>query len=151
MGVAIGDIPRRVGSPPVWPTEIVGSLAHDSVIAAAIIAGSFVFGGVGIDVEPPEPLDSSIVDLVASPQEWCQFHHLSFGDKAIFSIKEAIFKALYPSDGLFLDFLDVELIWNSGSAVTRHGRVAQWCVLTDPWVVSAAWWTRTACHRSHQG
>jgi 4'-phosphopantetheinyl transferase EntD len=49
-------LPRSVSRAPVWPPEVIGSLAHDESVAVAAIASSRQFSALGIDVEPATPL-----------------------------------------------------------------------------------------------
>ena len=50
----------------------------------------------------------------------------------LFSVKEAIYKAVYPLDRMFLDHHDVEvsLSTGTGSAVVRNGRTVsfRYCI-----------------------
>lgn len=115
-------IPKSVSGVPVWPKGIVGSLAHDAEIAVAAVAMSRDFASVGVDVEPAEPLDSALLDMIATADE-----RQAIGDdldKAhlLFSIKEAVYKTVYPLDGVFLDHHDVEVDLATGSALVRNGR-----------------------------
>ena len=139
----VRDIPRSRRGSPVWPVELVGSLAHDAIFAAAVVAQSEEFGGVGIDVEVPERLDTIVSRLIATDDEQRQFAEIPFGDKALFSIKEAVFKSLDPTDRHFRDFHEVEVNVQRRTATTAQ-RVVNWCVLTEPWVVAVAWWSRSA-------
>lgn len=141
LGIKIGDIIRDSGGAPRWPEGIVGSLSHDGVIAGAIVAKSGDLGGLGIDVEPPEYLEDGIARLVANYEERKQFDGDPFAEKALFSIKEAVFKAVHPCDHIFLDFLDVRVDRKTQTAETFYGRVVNWRVLTEPHVVSIAWWS----------
>ena len=104
MGCHVADIARSSSGAPIWPVRLVGSIAHDTAVAAAVVARSDLFGGIGVDVEVAEPLESDLVALIANPVERRLFHNDPFGKKALFSIKEAVFKAVNPRDRIFLDF-----------------------------------------------
>ena len=62
-------IRKSTAGMPVWPEGIVGSLAHDATIAVAAVAARQDFFSIGIDVEPAEPLDPDLLDIVATAAE----------------------------------------------------------------------------------
>ena len=96
--------------------------------------------GVGIDIEPSERLPDGIADLVASEEELAAFAGVAFGEKAILSIKEAVYKAVHARDGIFLEFGDVRVCRHLCTATTKYGRVVGWRVTTAPRVLAVAWW-----------
>jgi 4'-phosphopantetheinyl transferase EntD len=140
MGFFADAIPRSNYGAPVWPVGVVGSIAHDHLFACAVVARARELGGLGIDIEPSAPLEDSILRLVATKQEQLLFRLGDHGTKVIFSLKEAVFKAVYAHDRIFLDFLDVNLDPRSRTAVTSYGRVVSWCFITQPHVIAVAWW-----------
>jgi 4'-phosphopantetheinyl transferase EntD len=40
----------------------------------------------------------------------------------LFVVKEAVFKAVYPQDGIFLDYKDIEVHFERREARTSYGR-----------------------------
>jgi 4'-phosphopantetheinyl transferase EntD len=140
IGVPVADIPRSPQRYPLWPTAVTGSIAHDSGFTAAVVAPAQLLAGIGIDIEPAESLSPGIGEMVASAGELASFSSTPFGDKALFSIKEAVFKAVFPHDRIFLDFRDVVVMRESQTATTVNGRVVSWRVVTAPRVVAVAWW-----------
>jgi 4'-phosphopantetheinyl transferase EntD len=62
-------IPRSETGAPVWPSGVIGSLAHDEDVAVAAIARVGRFSGLGIDVEPAVPLPPGLSSLIATPAE----------------------------------------------------------------------------------
>jgi 4'-phosphopantetheinyl transferase EntD len=139
LGVPVAGIPRSPRRHPVWPAGITGSITHDSEFAAAIAAPADRFGGVGIDIEPAVPLAPEIRDLVGQPEEWASFSNFALSDKALFSIKEAVFKAVYPRDGIFLDFHDVTVAFGPRTATISYGGTIHWRILNSPRVLAVAW------------
>lgn len=132
LGAPQRPIPRSSSGIPVWPKGIVGSLAHDSDVAIAALAMSHDFLAVGIDVEPAEPLDPGLLDMVATASERQAIADDLGGGRLLFSIKEAVYKAVYPLDGVFLDHHDVEVSLATGMASVRNGRAVsfRYCVAT---------------------
>ena len=123
LGRAPQPIPRSTAGMPVWPGGIVGSLAHDARIAVAVMARQDDFLGVGVDIEPAEPLAADLLDIVATPAERQGIDGDPNRGRLLFSIKEAVYKAVYPLDRTFLDHHDVEVSLSAGTAMVRGGRV----------------------------
>ena len=118
-------IPKSTTGMPVWPNGIVGSLAHDTKVAIAAMAAQPEFQSVGIDIEPAEPLAPDLLGIVATAKERDRIEDDPFRGRLLFSIKEAIYKAVYPLDRTFLDHHDVEVSLADGTAVVRNGRVVR--------------------------
>ena len=118
-GVAI---PRAVSGAPVWPAGIVGSMAHDDRVAVGAVGLARDIGVVGIDVELAEPLPPDMLELVATPQELSKIADDPLRGRLLFAAKEAVYKAAYPLDKVFLEFRDVEVDLIGRKAVTRTER-----------------------------
>jgi 4'-phosphopantetheinyl transferase EntD len=118
-------IPRAASGAPVWPGDVVGSLAHDARVAIAAVAASRDFGALGIDVEPAECLPSELLDLVATPQERLEIGDDPFQGRLLFAAKEAVYKAVYPLDRMFLEHHDVQINLATRKAVVRNGRIVE--------------------------
>jgi len=130
--------PKSPSGAPVWPSGLVGSLAHDDTIALAAVASLRRFAAVGIDVEPAIPLPLKVVNLVATPRERRRYPRSVVESRALFAAKEAIYKAQYPIDGLFLDFHDVEVDLDANQGLTRSGRRVALAVAMYPRVLALA-------------
>jgi 4'-phosphopantetheinyl transferase EntD len=118
-------IPRAASGAPVWPEDVVGSLAHDARVAVAAVAASRDVGALGIDVEPAECLPSDLLDLVATPQERLEIGDDPFQGRLLFAAKEAVYKAVYPLDRMFLEHHDVQINLANRKAVVRNGRIVE--------------------------
>jgi 4'-phosphopantetheinyl transferase EntD len=118
-------IPRAASGAPVWPGDVVGSLAHDARVAIAAVAASRDLGALGIDVEPAECLPSELLDLVATPQERLEIGDDPFQGRLLFAAKEAVYKAVYPLDRMFLEHHDVQINLATRKAVVRNGRIVE--------------------------
>ncbi len=87
---------------PVWPTHVSGSITHSTGRAAAIVAKNH-WQGLGMDVEnllDPERAERLAGEILTSP-ELQRMTGLAHDDRALlvtltFSVKESLFKALYP-------------------------------------------------------
>jgi 4'-phosphopantetheinyl transferase EntD len=125
LGITGWALPKGQGGAPVWPPDIVGSMSHDSRVAVAAIARRCNFTALGIDIEPAEALPSDLLDLVATPQERAAIGEDPYQGRLLFAAKEAVYKAVYPLDRIFLDHHDVQVSLSRHQAVVRNGRTVQ--------------------------
>ena len=101
---------------PVWPAGFIGSITHSRNIAMAAVARVDEYQYVGLDVEDmmSAELALSISSSIIQDKEFDLLHNsgldFSLGLTIAFSMKEALFKALYPSVGEYFDFHAAELI-----------------------------------------
>lgn len=139
LGVPEGAIPTRVSGAPLWPDGVTGSFAHDNVVAVAAAGLRRDIGAVGIDVEPAAMLPVDMLDLVTTAKERLGVAGDPYRGRLLFTIKEAVYKAVHPLDGLFLDYHDIEVDLAGLKAQTRNGRVLdiRFCLSTH--VVAVAW------------
>jgi len=130
LGFPDAQVPRGDRGAPIWPPGVVGSLAHDDDIAVAAVALQRGFAGIGIDVEPAQALPADIFELVAMPGERRAIADDLLKAKVLFAAKEAVYKATYPLDRVFLEFSDIEVDLGAGTATTHTGRslTLRWCV-----------------------
>ncbi|PHM31063.1 4'-phosphopantetheinyl transferase family protein [Xenorhabdus innexi] len=101
---------------PIWPENICGSISHSTNCAIVFAASNDKYQLVGIDIEKEikqETIDSvsaSIINeteaelLAKSPLTFIQAFTLAF------SIKESLYKALYPHVKRFFDFHAAEIV-----------------------------------------
>lgn len=113
-------LPQRPNGP-IWPRSFLGSLAHDAQIATAAVAPRNALRGLGIDVEPAEPLPRDIYKMVVTDREDAMIGADLLSARLLFVIKEAVYKATHPVDRIFLDHHDVEVDLCAGIATTRTG------------------------------
>jgi len=87
---------------------------------------------VGVDVEPAEELPLDLIDLVAAPAEQTMIGGVRFGGRLLFVAKEAVYKAVYPLDQIFLGHHDVEIDFTNRKAIVRNGRIVdlRFCIST---------------------
>ncbi|MBN8956508.1 MAG: 4'-phosphopantetheinyl transferase superfamily protein [Rhizobiales bacterium] len=123
LGYPSCAIPTGADGAPQWPEGIVGSLAHDDDVAVAAVALARDVAALGIDVEPAEPLPEEMLDLVVTKQERRQLGNDPLTARTLFAAKEAVYKAAYPGDRIFLEFHDIEVDLIEGRAKTKSDRV----------------------------
>jgi 4'-phosphopantetheinyl transferase EntD len=139
-GLGHRDIPlvRTASGAPAWPAGLVGSLAHDREIAVAAVAARSCVAALGIDIEPAEPLPDDIVDLVATVAERPGLVGDPLRGRLLFAAKEAVYKAMHPRDGVFLDFHDIAVDLDGRRAVVPSGIVVDLAVCRAPRIVVLA-------------
>jgi 4'-phosphopantetheinyl transferase EntD len=112
LGVAPSVILNDAQRAPVWPAGVSGSITHTHDYCCAVVARAERWASLGVDAEVLRPLEAGVRDRIVLPAEE---RRLAALDPAIawpcvvFSIKEAIYKASFPLDRRWLDFLDVEV------------------------------------------
>jgi enterobactin synthetase component D len=125
----VADVPA-VGSDraPQWPSGLVGSITHGRGWAAAVVARRSDWRGLGLDVEQPLPASRAerLAAEILTPNELLRLQALPVEQRAwrvslTFSLKESLFKALYPLVLRRFYFQDAELLSHAedGSARLR--------------------------------
>jgi 4'-phosphopantetheinyl transferase EntD len=132
------QIPRSTSGAPIWPTGVVGSIAHDDQIAVAAVGLRRDIDAVGIDIESTDPLSPQMLKLIATSLERRAVADNPIGANLLFAIKEAVYKATYPLDHEFLDFHDIEIDLPGRLAITRTGHILKlhWCFSSHVLVVA---------------
>jgi 4'-phosphopantetheinyl transferase EntD len=132
LGLGQRAVLKSASGMPIWPDGIVGSLAHDSNVAIAALAMQRDFLSVGVDIEPAKELDPDLLDVVTTASERRRIQDDPCRGRVLFSVKEAVYKAVYPLDGAFLDHQDVEVSLATGTAIARNGRTVsfKYCIST---------------------
>jgi 4'-phosphopantetheinyl transferase EntD len=126
----------------IWPAGLLGSISHDDEVALAAVARTRDFAALGVDVEPPDALPEELISLVATPAERRRYSHDVLSSRMLFAAKEAVFKAVYPIDGIFLDFHDVEVDLGAGCARLGNERKIAVSVARTPRTVAVAFHRR---------
>ena len=99
---------------PLWPENVVGSISHTQNLCIVAIASDQARLGLGVDVEPDQPVKPGLERMVCTPREreWLETTDADESGRrcrAIFSAKEAVYKAFYPRLREFWGFQDVEV------------------------------------------
>lgn len=99
---------------PIWPQELCGSITHGDGWAAAIVARRSDWQGLGLDVESllDDARAARLVEELLTPAERERLDpmRLAFSVTLTFSLKESLFKALYPLVGKRFYFEHAELL-----------------------------------------
>ena len=123
---------------PNWPMGICGSMTHDAEYAAAAVISARDSAGIGIDIEPAKPLPSDIYEVVVTDAEHTLLNGNLLTARSVFTIKEAVYKATHPIDGVFLNHEDVEIDFNTSKAHTSTGYELPFVAIQKPRMVAIA-------------
>ena len=111
---------------PQWPAGVVGSITHGGGRALAVVGAAGHYAGLGLDIEKwlPAPRAERLHGEILTPSELQRFAtrtDLAWLTTLAFSLKESLFKALYPLVQRRFYFHDAELLdWDaSGRARLR--------------------------------
>ena len=135
---------------PCWPEGFVGSISHSGSLCVASVARADSFAGIGLDLEPDEPVDADIERVVCRDAEHDWVAAVTGDDRGrrrriVFSIKEAVYKAFYPRTREFWSFQDVTVsidlergryraqLPESAGVATAEGRIHR----QGGWILSA--------------
>ncbi|CAM4403400.1 4'-phosphopantetheinyl transferase family protein [Pseudoalteromonas ostreae] len=116
LNVPCFDIISGSDRAPIWPENIIGSITHTKGIAMAMACPRTDIAGIGIDIEQlmSAKQELELQKQILHPDEYPLFRQLaeqfSHPLTVIFSAKESIFKALYPSVKQFFGFEAAKLI-----------------------------------------
>ncbi|MCD2173439.1 4'-phosphopantetheinyl transferase family protein [Rhizobium sp. C4] len=138
VGLAGTPILKAAGGAPVWPRGLIGSLAHDDDMAVATIASAATFAGLGIDVEPAEPLAQEVAQIVRTAGDVLDGVDEHLANRLLFAAKEAVYKAVFLRDQIILGFEDVAIDFTRGEGRTRAGRCVQLVYCLRPRIVVVA-------------
>ena len=99
---------------PIWPQTLVGSITHCPSLCAVAVASAAHAEGIGVDVEPAAPVPEYLLPRIVSDAERTRIDLLPsalrpLGGLLVFSIKEAVYKAVYPRRRVYLDFHQVDV------------------------------------------
>ncbi|MDW5376390.1 4'-phosphopantetheinyl transferase superfamily protein [Halomonas sp. HP20-15] len=131
------------GKAPHWPAGTVGSITHSGDLAAALVAREERWRGIGQDAEAllGEARAERLAPQILTPAERQWFAGLPAAHRSefvtlAFSLKESLFKALFPLVGVRFYFQDAEL---TGWDAARHQATLRLrTTLSDEWPAGRA-------------
>ena len=101
---------------PQWPNGFLGSITHSCDQAMAVVAPQEHWRYLGMDHEEDIPLDiaNNIAEQLLTHVDRALYQQLDidFANfcSAVFSIKESLFKAVYPHIGQYIEFSDANML-----------------------------------------
>jgi len=114
QSMGVESFPLLVGDKgaPLWPPQIVGSISHCENACIAVAGYCEQLSGIGVDVESSAPVGDDLLPLICTDQELETISRsatVGAQAKIIFSIKESLFKCLFPIVHQWIDFKDVSI------------------------------------------
>lgn len=131
---------------PLWPDGIVGSISHTQGVCIASASNADGLLGLGVDVEAQRVLRPDIQRVICREEELSLHWHADteLAKLILFSAKESLYKALYPSQQRFIGFKEVAVEFDGElgfvATLVDEGVVCSGaCRVVDGFVVSVAW------------
>lgn len=121
------DYPARgADNAPCWPAGTTGSITHSQGWAAALVGHSDAWRGLGLDAETLLSAERAerLASEILTPAELQHFRRLPDDERAVyltlsFSLKESLFKALYPLVQRRFYFQSAALVEQAGNGLVR--------------------------------
>ena len=112
LGQPPGPVGRGKHREPLWPAGFIGSISHAGDHAAAAVAATDLFLGIGLDMEFADPIEDGLIASICRPDEIGRVddgEDIGYRAKLLFSIKESIYKCVWPLTRQFVDFTEIEV------------------------------------------
>ena len=117
--IGIEGFPLLMGKDraPIWPSGVVGSIAHTAGYCGVAIAQKIDIESVGLDVECVEQVNRDTWKHFCNQQELSQINSLAINEQQknaalVFSAKECLYKCQYPISKKWVSFHDVTISIN---------------------------------------
>lgn len=106
LGLPKVAIPMDEDRAPIWPQGVVGSISHCSGACMAVAGRQSDFVGIGLDLEPVQPVARDLWPSILRPEEVAAD---GLDALRIFVAKEAVYKAQYPLSRQLFDFQTMKI------------------------------------------
>lgn len=112
MGRELLSLPVNADRSPQWPSDVVGTISHNQYWVGAAVAKSTELIGLGMDFEVMGRTRLELGKQIRTAEDIKKHPKLSDEEllTVIFSCKESLYKALYPSVQKFFGFEDAALV-----------------------------------------
>ncbi|ONN48946.1 NrgA [Acinetobacter genomosp. 33YU] len=102
---------------PIWPTHVLGSISHSQNKLIVALSSNAVYLGIDIEHCVTSEFAQESAHLILTPCElelWknkaCECFDFAHYVSLIFSIKESLYKAVYPTAKQYIDFLEASIV-----------------------------------------
>jgi 4'-phosphopantetheinyl transferase EntD len=124
IGVAPQSIARGEMREPIWPAGLTGSISHAKGLIGAVVWQPSTAGGIGLDIERAGRVTPTLYQSLFTDAEVESLSLLNSVEQlvaaaAMFSAKEAIYKAQYPLTRCYVGFHEVSLGFDPVSKQVR--------------------------------
>ncbi len=146
LGFAPVGIPMASDRAPIWPEAATGSISHCAGACLAVMGLTRDYRGLGLDIEPLQPLPAELWSTVLRPEEHKQINDLPQPQQGLqalrtFVAKEAAYKAQYPITRQIFDFQTLRVTWQYQSLT------AEFCSAVSP--IEKGFQIQGCCAESH--
>ena len=125
--LGITQSPIMIGTmrEPIWPLEVAGSITHDGDYCVVSVGYKKDIPLIGIDLAVAEPLGPELIKYICTEEEVTHIDSMGKSSfdidpyKVVFSLKESIYKCLFPSVQEYIDFKDVSVLIDPTTRTSR--------------------------------
>jgi len=102
---------------PIWPSHVLGSISHSQNKLIVALSSNAVYLGIDIEHLVTSEFAQESAHFILTPSEFdlwknkaCEFFDFAHYVSLIFSIKESLYKAVYPTAKQYIDFLEASIV-----------------------------------------
>lgn len=102
---------------PIWPSHVLGSISHSQNKLIVALSNNAIYLGIDIEYWVTSEFAQESAHLVLTPSEFnlwktraCEFFDFARYLSLIFSVKESLYKAVYPTAKQYIDFLEASIV-----------------------------------------
>lgn len=102
---------------PIWPTHVLGSISHSQNKLIVALSSHAVYLGIDIEHWVTSEFAQESAHLILTPSEFdlwkgkaAEFFDFASYVSLIFSVKESLYKAVYPTAKQYIDFLEASIV-----------------------------------------
>lgn len=102
---------------PIWPTHILGSISHSQNKLVVALSYNAIYLGIDIEHWVSSEFAQESAHLILTPSEldlWkskaAGFFDFARYVSLVFSVKESLYKAVYPTAKQYIDFLEASIV-----------------------------------------
>lgn len=102
---------------PIWPSHVLGSISHSQNKLIVALSNNAIYLGIDIEHGVTSKFAQESAHLVLTPSEFdlwkskaAEFFDFARYVSLIFSVKESLYKAVYPTAKQYIDFLEASIV-----------------------------------------
>lgn len=102
---------------PIWPSHVLGSISHSQNKLIVGLSNSALYLGIDIEHWVTSEFAQESAHLILTPSEFdlwkgkaAEFFDFARYVSLIFSVKESLYKAVYPTAKQYIDFLEASIV-----------------------------------------
>ncbi|PPC06107.1 4'-phosphopantetheinyl transferase superfamily protein [Acinetobacter pittii] len=102
---------------PIWPTHVLGSISHSQNKLIVALSNNAIYLGIDIEQWVTSEFAQESAHLILTPFEFdlwkskaAEFFDFARYVSLIFSVKESLYKAVYPTAKQYIDFLEASIV-----------------------------------------